>query len=211
MTNEREYHLTGTPEELQNILQNEFFMDADMAKFAVAILIAEDEMNQAQDFDDLALWYVRQKTEPYATPLLDSRFSISFTEVGKDIVEQLFLQFGAGMLTGTGLPIVPLVLSCIASIVKHSTYIKPDECCPYYCALKWRAEHPSQSLMSVQELIPKNETCQYLDKICEGQWVCPYCRADKCEVTEKYFDAQIRELADRDVFEFTGNLFYFKR
>lgn len=211
MTIEREYHLTGTPEELQNILQNEFSMEADVAKFAVAILTAEDAMSQVQGFDDLALWYVRQKTESYATPFLDSRFSISFTEVGKDIIEQLFLQVGAGILTGTGLPIVPLVLSCIASIVKHGTYIKPDECCPYYCALKWRAEHPSQSLMSVRELIPKTTTCQYLDKIHEGHWSCPYCRDDKCEVTEEYFDTQIRKLADRDVFEFTGDLFYFKR
>lgn len=211
MIKEREYHLTGTPEELQNILQNEFSMEADMAKFAVAVLTTQDEMNETQDFEDLSLWYMGQKTEPYATPLLDSRFSISFTEVGKDIIEQLFLQIGAGILTGTGLPIVSLVLSCIASIVKHGTYIMPDECCPYYCALKWRTEHPSQSYMSVQELVPRTATCQYLDKIREGQWSCPYCRDDKCEVTNGYFDAQIRKLADRDVFEYSGDLFCFKR
>lgn len=211
MTEDRKYHLTGTLEELQNILQTEFSMEADVAKFTISILTVKDEMNQAQDSDEMALWYVGQKTDPYATPFLDSRFSISFSEVGKDIMGQLFLQFGAGLLTGSGLPIVSFALSCIASLVKHSTYIKPDECCPYYCALKWRATHQSQSLMSVSDLIPKVTTCSYLDKIHEEQWSCPYCRDDKCEVTEKYFNTVIRRLADKDVFEFIGDLFRFKR
>jgi len=211
MGSEHEYHLTGTLEELQNILEDEFSMETDVAKFAVAVLTVKDDADQVQSFDDLALWYMGQKEGPYAAPLFSSRFSVSFTEVGKEIIEQIFLQFAIGIVTGTGLPIVPVVLSCIAAIVRHGTRIKKDECCPYYCALKWQADHPAQSLMSVEALIPGSGTCKHLDKIQEGSWTCPYCRDDRCQVTAAYFEDRIHEMERREVFEFVGDHFHFKR
>lgn len=210
-TPEPEYHLSGTTEELQHILEQEFSMDSDVARFMVAVLTLTDDESHTQN-EDLALWYMEQGAETYTTPLLNFRFSISFTEIKKELIERIFTEFAEGIMTNAGVPIVSLVLSCIMSIVKHSTRIKDDECCAYYCALKWRAEHPDQSLMSVKDIIPAaEEVCGHLDKIKDGKWKCSYCRDDTCQVIEAYFDTKIRNLASRDVFEFVGDRFRFKR
>lgn len=210
MGNECKYHLIGTQEELKNILQNEFSVEADVAEFCTTVFTMESETSQAtQNADDFALWRM-ESVDSFATPFFKLRFSISFTEVGKEILEQLFLTLGTETIMGTTLSKIPFFLSAAVSLVKHSTYINDDECCPYFCAINFRLKHPSQPYMSVEELLPHSSTCNFLDKIHAGKWKCNCCQNDNCTATKEYFKEKINKLADRDVFEFANEWFRFK-
>lgn len=204
------YRITGTFSELQELLQSQFAMEEKAARFSVCLLI----MEQQQIVDELsetyaALWYLN-RNEHFATPVFKSRFSISLTDVKKNILDQIYIQFGGILIEGDALTFTT-ILSCLLAIYRSGTFIKKEECCVYYQALSWKATHASQEYFHVKDILPSvpEGVCRNLDLIEEGKWKCYSCHGENCSATAESFSAILNELCERNVLKEYNNMYQF--
>ncbi|MBD5472615.1 MAG: hypothetical protein HDR20_06890 [Lachnospiraceae bacterium] len=206
------YRLTGTFSELQELLQSQFAMEEKAARFSVCLLI----MEQHQMVDELsethtALWYLNRH-EHFTTPVFKSRFSISLTDVKKNILDQIFIQFGGILIDGDTLAFTT-ILNCLLVIYRSGTFIKKEECCVYYQALSWKATHASQEYFQVQDILPSvpENVCRHLDLIKEGKWKCYSCHEENCSATVESFSVILNELCERNVLKKYNNMYRFTK
>ena len=204
------YRITGTFSELQELLQSRFAMEEKAARFSVCLLI----MEQQQIVDELsetyaALWYLN-RNEHFATPIFKSRFSISLTDVKKNILDQIYIQFGGILIEGDALTFTT-ILSCLLAIYRSGTFIKKEECCVYYQALSWKATHASQEYFHVKDILPSvpEGVCRNLDLIEEGKWKCYSCHGENCSATAESFSVILNELCERNVLKEYNNMYQF--
>lgn len=208
---EHTYHITGTVAELQEILQSQFNMDQETAKLAIYLLIVE----QQQFVDDLektktSLWYLN-KDDHFAAHFFKTRFSISFTDAKKNILEQIAIQFAGILFDGDSFTF-STILSCLLSLYRSGTYIKDNECCVYYQALKWEATHGG-GYFRFEDIFPHNQedVCCYLEYINTHKWSCSFCHGEKCDTTKQFFKETINSLRDRKVFKEFNGMYRFER
>lgn len=207
---EHTYRLTGTLTELQELLQSEFCMDEETAKFSICLLIpdqqqAVDTLNET----NTALWYLNEH-ERFTTPIFKSRFSICFTDAKKIILDQLVIQFGGLLFDGDTLAFTT-ILSCLLALYRSGTYIKDEECCVYYQALNWKATHSSQDYFYPEEILPKSQenVCSHLDLIKDGKWKCSSCHREQCDITAKFFSDILDALCERNVLKNHNGMYRF--
>lgn len=203
---EHVYHLNGTPLDLQEILQSQFSMDEEAAKFSVCLLLSEQQqtLNEISDFDT-ELWYMR-KQERYTTPVLNSRFSISLTDVKRNLLDQLAIQFAGILIDGDSLAFSAIV-GCLLAVYRSGTYIKDEECCVYYQALEWKKTHVSQEYFRIQDIFPHciEAVCCHLDRIRDGKWKCDFCHEEKCGADIDPYRRILEGLCQRNVLiEYNG-------
>lgn len=198
------YHLNGSLLELQELLQEQFDMEEDVAKIAVCLLIKEQQAVNEFNESEAALWYL-EKREHYAAPIFKTRCSISLTDAGKALLEQLIVQFGGWLVDGDTLAF-STILNCLVAVYRAGTYIKAEECCVYYQALGWKATHASLEYFKVDDILPHvDEGCTHLDYIQEGKWKCWFCQGENCAARSDSFRAILDGLCERKVFaEFNG-------
>ena len=204
------YHLTGTLTELQELLQSQFGMEEKAARFSVCLLIMEqqqavDKLNETHT----AIWYLNSY-EHFTTPIFKSRFSISFTDVKKNILDQIIIQFGAILVDGDVLAFAT-ILSCLLVIYHSSTFIKGEECCVYYHALKWKATHASQEFFRIQDILPYTPegVCEHVDLVKDGKWKCYSYQGANCNASEEFFSTILDGLCQRNVFSKYDNMYRF--
>ena len=197
---EHTYRLTGTLSELQELLQSQFDMEEKAAKFSVCLLIR----NQQQTVDELsetntALWYL-DKQERFTSPVFKSRFSISFTDAKKNVLEHLFIQFAGRLFDGDKLTFTT-ILNCLLALYRSGTYIKDEECCVYYRALNWKATHSSQEYFLIKDILPDDQerVCCHLDYIESNKWKCASYHKEYCHANEEKFLPILNELCKRNV------------
>lgn len=207
---EHTYHLAGTLSELQELLQSQFEMDKNTARFTVCLLLMEqqqivDELNE----NHIALWYLN-KQEHFTTPVFKSRFSISLTDAKKEILDRLVTQIGGFLIDGDALAFSN-ILSCLLAIYHSGTYIKDEECCVYYQALNWKATHVVQDYFHIQDILPHevDGICCHLDFIKDGKWKCYSCHNEKCDATMESFRTILNILCKRNVFKEYNEMYRF--
>lgn len=189
------YHIEGTFSKLQELMQSQFAMDQETAKFSVCLLIM-DQQQFTKELDELhdSLWYL-DKHEHFTTPVFKSRFSISFTDAKRNILDQLAVQFGGMLVDGDSFAF-STILSCLLALYRSSTFIKDDECCTYYQALNWKATHGKQEYFRVSDILPVDpeNVCSHLDFIKDQKWKCCFCHAEKCSATDETFSTMLERL-----------------
>lgn len=209
---ERIYHLTGTFSELQELLQSEFDMKKDDARFSVCLLLMEQQPTvEALDEEMAALWYLN-KQESFTAPIFKLRFSISLTDMKKALMDQLIIQF-SGMLVDKDALTFTTIMSCLLAIYRSGTYIKDEECCVYYQALEWKSTHATQDFFKVEDILPKEpeNVCLYLENIKNGTWKCFECHNEVCETSAEKYRYILDDLCRRNVFMERNNMYCFMR
>lgn len=198
------YHLDGTFPELEELLQSQFNMTENVAKFSICLLLTEQQqaLNELAESNDphTALWYLN-KHEYYTTPIFKSRFSISLTDSKKALLEQLAVQFSGLLIDGDTLAF-STILSCLLAIYRNVTYIKDEECCVYYQALYWKTTHIGQEYFTVQDILPNNidNVCKYLEFIQDGKWKCNSYHNEKCNRVIEVYNIILNKLCEKNVF-----------
>lgn len=207
------YHINETIEDTKRILQNEFEMKEISADLLILINITEKHTNFGDRDTSEGLWdLIDQKR--FSTPIFKSRISISFTEIQKDIVNEfvglILSAFAYGNENNGEIEfkklvsnlMLNLVLACLQSLIKNSTYIKPNECCVYYQALNWVAAHPHQNIFTVEDILPKpkDKICEHLDLIRNHRWICRSCHEEFCGATKSSFTTSLNQMCERHVF-----------
>lgn len=209
---ERTYRLTGSLSELQEILQSQFGMEEQTAKFSLCLFLMEQQQTIDEVSEkDTALWYMNEN-EHFTTPILRSRFSISFTDAKKNILDQLVIQF-SGMLIDGETFAFSTIMSCLLAVYRSGTYIRKNECCVYYQALNWKVTHATQEYFRIQDIMPHNleNICSHLDLIRDERWECNTCNKEQCKATEDSYSYILDGLCERNVFVKYNEMYRFAK
>lgn len=203
------YRLTGTPLELQKILQNEFSVDKQYAKFVVRVLLTEQQPEQRDEQLD-ALWFLKNEGS-YTAPIFNTRYTISFSDTRKMFLLQLAAIF-TDIIVDKEPNVISIVVECILSIAQVVNHIGDNECCVYYQALNWRALNPQKEYFTVEDIYPNDpeNVCEHLDMLNDEKWGCAYCHNEKCGISIEDFEKIIEELCKRNVFDKCNNMYKFK-
>lgn len=206
------YRMTGTLSELQYVLQSQFDMQEKEAKLAVYMLILEQNSNlDVQDEKNMTFWYLNDE-QRYSTPVFKSRYSISFTDVRKEIMDQLIGQFAAAVIDHDKISL-SIIVGCLLAVYRSGTCIKPEECCVYYQAIQWKMMHRTQEYFRIEDILPKDPegVCVCLDKIKDKKWKCNFCHTDECGADEQKFKAILDALCARNVFTEDQGMYQFMK
>lgn len=192
---EREYRITGTPEEICNILQSEFLMHKDLAKFVASTLISnaanEDEKEAINE--NAENWWFSTDTA-YTSIFLNSRYTISITKLKKEILGKLFIVFGV-FATKREWTMVSAIFELMVSSYESFGYLEDYE----WCIFKGAYELSKRGYFSASNLMEKYKgtegICLFLDK----EWNCSWRQNEECGLTEKKIEEILNELCGKEL------------
>lgn len=209
----RKYTLDGTKEEIEKILQTQFNFDKKLSEFYFYMLLPYQEIQKENLGDEIPdLFYLSEKNI-YATPVFKTRFSISFSDIEKDLLILIFMQASELLIT-KDFNVFSIIIECLIWLFRNGTRIQDHECCPYYQAIKWKSIHRNSDYFSVKDIMPISDdnTCIYLDCINDKKWKCDKCQKDSCTASKEHFIDILNELCKRKVFvESKENLYRFSK
>jgi hypothetical protein len=202
---EKEYIISGTPEELTKILKSEFSLSDDESRFFITVLLSPNEETTSIERTDLSMWFLENAPE-HRTAIFNTRHSISLTDFKISFLKKLFIVGGVYLAEQEKVG-VAFVLDCIVSLFESHSYIEDSECCVYFLALNWKRHHKSQLIhpRNIIEQIQSN-ICINLDK----HWNCPYLRGESCNLTETLTNDILVALCTKNVLIQKSDLFDFK-
>ena len=91
---DKEYVITGTPDELKEIIETNFQLNSDEARFMTTILISQSFKEEAVGLqDEMTLWYLDKSASENRAPIFNSRHSISFTDFGIEFFKKVFITY----------------------------------------------------------------------------------------------------------------------
>lgn len=201
MNDNKEYIISGTVDQIVNCLVEDFGHTEDFSKFYIRISKEIDSNLNITD-DDLNLWYLNCQA-PSTTPVFTTPFSISYTELKKEIAQELYKMFGSYVLTGDArVAGLQFVWSFLGALWRTTTRIEEKNLCVYYCIvnfLKSNGDIP----FTLSDVIPYNEVT-YRDGQNEcnrrpSSWKCPYCHEDICLLSETEVNEILKKLTELGV------------
>lgn len=188
---EQKFNISGTPEELQLILEKEFELSAETASVAAAVFVFEQ--NQEQDHEQLeedTLWFLNDRKAEYQSHIFSIRYTISFSKAMLDVLDELLVP-GILVLCGAGeLAILSEILYSIKALMKNLRRVKENECCVYFQTLQYLKTHSSRwfSVDQVTPCIGDEAVCVNLDK----KWKCKF----RCHEDSEKCNIQLKDVKD---------------
>lgn len=204
---EREYEITGTVDELKMNLEKEFKLAPEEAEFAVSVLVSESLKNQNPDVqEDISLWNQEISSGESRTPLFNTRYSISFTDLGISVLRKSFLYIARWFLNQEE-GFRGFVLEAVSAIIENCHHITDVECCVYFTAIRWKKEHRGQifTARDIWDILPGE--CIYPDK----SWKCEFQIADRCTMDEEKIQNILGLLCEHKVIKQQGRFYDFTR
>ncbi len=184
MNDNKEYIISGTADQIVNCLVEDFGHTEDFSKFYIRISKEIDSNLKVTD-DDLNLWYLHSQT-PSTTPVLTTPFSISYSELKKEMAQDLYDLFGSYLFSGDArIAGLQFVWAFLGALWKTTTRIEKKNLCVYYCIVEFLKSY-GDIPFTVADVIPYDEVA-YRDGQNEcnrhpSSWNCPYCYADICRL-----------------------------
>lgn len=178
MSNKPVFHISETYEELAIILEKQFGCDKEKAKLIVDALTYTPvkDGKESEPYQPESLWQLDSEAGYYQGPLGDSRYNISFTRAGLDIVKDSVVSLLESATGEEGLPGKhKLALICLKNLIKCAHYINDVEYCVYYNMVHYLRNNNVRRI-GVDECMPLcgdergEKTCAHLDK----EWRCPF-------------------------------------
>lgn len=204
---DKEYVITGTPDELKEIIESNFKLTSDEARFMTTILISQSFNEEAVDMqDEMTLWYLDKSAGENRTPIFNSRHSISFTDFGIEFIKKVFISIGTYMFDKEHIG-AAFILECVIALYESYHYISDMECCVYFTAIKWKKEHGEQ-LFTVNDIMSELKgKCIHLDRT----WNCVFQSDDNCRISEENIQEILSSLCKHNVLVQQGRFYDFTK
>ncbi len=206
MDGKREYVLTGTVNDLADVLKNEFGFSSESSRLAALVL---RKYNMDSTFDDpekvldYDAWYLQEEASfAVSIPFWGNEIvSVSLRQTSVDILKCLcdisveYVVFG---LT----PDVTFVKDVILLLWHNIKAIPPQLRCVCFSALKWKKANRKRHFTS-KDLVPDyvDNVCVYLEKTMEqgeeragSNWVCSYRNGEECRLALAGKENNIEEI-----------------
>lgn len=202
---DKEYVITGTPDELKEIIEKNFQFTSDEARFMTTILISQNLNEETVVLqDEMTLWYLDKSAGENRSPIFNSRHSVSFTDFGIEFFKKVFISIGAYVFDKDHIG-AAFILECVLALYESYHYISDIECCVYFTAIKWKKEHREQ-LFSVNDIMSElTGECIHLDRT----WDCVFQSNDNCRISEENIQEILSSLCEHNVIVQQGRFYDF--
>lgn len=196
LSEEKEYILSGTIDEIIAILKSDFSVSEDEARFITYISTIEKKEKIAFEEKELKLWYLNQ-TIPSTAPILKLPYTISITKFKLEMNHALYIFLGTLVLSKE-LGVVALSLDFIWALKEAVQKISEDEYCVYGRVVDF-VHAAKRDSFEIKDIIPYDN-----DNECNRKpvhWDCPYWNSDRCSLTGEHIEKILESLVEKGVLD----------
>lgn len=195
-----EFEIKGTLEGINQILQQDFFMSEDEARFFIYIILNQEDTPNV-DKKEVNAWYLNQG-EKYTGQIFSTHYSINFNTSKKELFLRSFI-FLSGFFFCKGFNISQLGLELLYIICSKIQHIKDEDYCVFSRIIELNIGSKGK-LFKTDEIITANK-----DQKCDYQnmnWECPYLRKDDaCMNTNNKIQTSLKHLEKLNIIKKVGN------
>lgn len=194
-----EYEIKGTLEGMSSILQQDFDMSQDEARFLIYVLINQDKTSNI-DKKEVNEWYLKQE-EKYAGRVFNTHYSINFTNIKKELCHKAYV-FLFDFFFCKGFDIFRFGVELLYVICEAMQHIKDEDYCVFSRIIELNIGNKGR-LFSFDEILTgnKEQKCDYQDE----EWKCPYLRDyDECINSDEKIVLSFERLEKQNVIKRVG-------
>lgn len=194
VSEEKEYIVSGTIDEIVATLESDFGVSEDEARFITYISTIEKKDKISFEEKDLKLWYLSEKT-PSTIPIFKSPYTISITKLKLETDHALYIFLGTLVLSKE-VGITALGLEFIWALKKAIHKISEKEYCVYERVVDF-VHATKRDTFEMRDIIPYDDNNECNRK--PANWKCPYWNSDRCSLTEGHIKKILNDLVHKDV------------
>lgn len=199
----QEFVIKGTVQGMINILQKDFDMSYEEAKFFVYIMIdrTSGEVANAVDKEELDVWYLTEETDRYEGQILNTHLVINFTTLKKNLFHSAYIFF-VKFFFSKGIDLVLLGADLVYFVAASIKKIEDTDYCIYARIVELCVGNKDR-FFDVSDIITANkeEKCDYQ----EEKWKCPYLEyADACTCNEEKVRLAFVNLTKQNIIKEVG-------
>lgn len=188
LSEEKEYIVSGTIDEIISILTSDFGLTPEEARFVTYLSTIEKRDKIVFEEEELKLWYLREVI-PSTAPIFKLPYTISITKLKLEIQHQLFIFLGT-LVLNKEVGITALALDFIWALKDAIQKITEDEFCIYGRIVDFVYATQKDSFM-LEDIIPYDKDMECNRK--PDTWKCPYWNNEVCSLTKQ----RIRNILDK--------------
>ena len=181
---EQEFVIKGTVAGMIKILQEDFDMSYEEAKFFIYIMIdrASEEAVNAVDKEELDKWYLMQESDKYAREIFNTHLVINFTTIKKSLCHVAYIFF-VKYLFAKGIDLVLIGADLIYIVISAIQKIENTDYCIFARIVELCIGN-KDSFFDIKDIVTANK-----DGKCDYQiedWRCTYLHnSDNCTCNEQ--------------------------
>lgn len=200
---EQEYIIKGTIDGMIKILQKDFNMSIDEAKFFIYVIIeqhSEDAINVVKK-EELDNWYLTTELDKYKGQILNTRLVINFTTIKKNLLHDAYIFF-VKYFFSRQIDLVLIGANLVYLVVSSLKKIKDTDYCIYARILELYIKNKN-SFFDEKNIITANKEgkCDYQ----EIDWKCTYLgKDDNCTCSEQKIKLAFTSLENQNIIRKVG-------
>lgn len=200
---DQEFVLKGTVQGMIRILQNDFDMSYEEAKFLVYIMINRPSGEEANivDKDELDAWYLSNESDKYKGQILNTHLVINFTTFKKNVCHVTYTFFVKFFLS-KGIDLVLIGADLVYLVAMSIKRIQDTDYCVYARIVELSIGQQTV-FFGIDDIITANKDgkCDYQD----NNWKCTYFgRDDECTCNEQKVRLAFDHLEEQNIIKKVG-------
>lgn len=207
---DQEYEINGTIPGMIKVLQEDFDVPLDEAKFYVYILLSNGDKDavNAIDRDQIINWYMSENDEKYECRILDTHLVISFSSVKQNVLH-LTYSFLSKFFFGRDIDLMIIGSELIYLIATSIKKIEDTDYCVYARIIE-NSIGKNDRFFDLTDIysIFQNPKCDFRDE----KWTCPYLgRDDDCTCNKEKVNLAIEALERQGIIKKVGERWVLNR
>jgi hypothetical protein len=196
-----DYTIGGTIEEIADVLEKDFSLSSDEAKFSTYVLVSQMNDKVKINSEDFKLWYLGNDAK-YTASVFNTHYSISISDLKIGLLKKLFVVAAVFLFTKEAgfISLGAETLVLLSECIKH---IEDEEYCVFSLAVK-KGRGNNRGLLTTEDLVPNRDCDGECTYRCD-KWRCPYLRGDNCIIKEDNVVKIIDKLCEKSVLEKIDN------
>lgn len=200
---EQEFVIKGTVPGMIKILQNDFDMSYDEAKFFVYIMIDRPSREVANTVDksELDTWYLTEDSDKYEGQILNTHLVINFTTLKKSLCHVAYTFF-VKFFFNKGIDLVLIGADLVYLVASSIMKIKDTDYCIYARIVELCIGSKNQ-FFDISDITTANKEnkCDYL----EENWRCTYLQnVDDCTCNIEKIRLAFANLEEQNIIKKIG-------
>ena len=199
----QEFVIKGTVSGMIKILENDFDMSYEEAKFFVYIMIDRPSGEEANtvDKDELDAWYLTEETDKYKGQIFNTHLVINFTTLKKNLCPTAYTFF-VKFFFAKGIDLVLIGADLVYLVAASIKKIKDTDYCVYARIVELCIGNKDR-FFGVSDIVTGNKEnkCDYQDE----NWQCTYLeRDDACTCNEQKVRLAFVNLEEQNIIKKVG-------
>lgn len=198
---DKKFTLSGTYDELNCILQEEFGLSENASKVATDLFVFEQNKELDLSESELdELWSFNGTGATYETRIFNTRFTINLTQSMLNAFDDLFIPVATSMVGLPSFSALEALFIGVKALAKNTYKIQNMEYCVYCQMLNYIEAHNTKWISPANAMpdCTHENICLYLD----NDWGCPFrcgCAHENCKIKLADVETIMRTLCDNNV------------